>query len=581
MEINPYLDQGEAKENNPCDELPEGPERDNCAKKHTEGAQGTKMGLVWWVVWYISMVLALPSSGLSPFPKILLISFDGFRHDLIDPNLVPHIHKWATEGTWYKNGVKSQYVTYTAPNHLSIASGLYEESHGIVSNYFYDPDTNRKFDYFNMTKKPDIVNASMDTSWFNADPIWLTNQRADKGRRSASWYWPMGEVKYPQAPHVATHAVQWTDYRNLTQWMNDCDFVLKFFTDEQTPYNFVAWYVEEPDHTLHLNGFNNGALNKKLEELDKLFEYLLKRMEAVGLKDMVNVILTSDHGHSEVLDEDHVFCISDHINMTSGFEAGDHMIYPKDEEHAIEIFNNLTKAAESGKYKVKITWKKDFPDKFHYRNNNRIGRILLEAEIGSALSFNCKQKVLEETYGRNGKVKFNSSTHGMDPNEPDMHGILVMNGPAFEKSIQIQEIPENIDLYEFMCEILKVKPSPNNGTRQSVVFDALLSQKEKMAKSFGKKDEVVDETDLTKQGQNKPKQIHPYLDVVTNSMSFLFILAPAMLIVTLFLCYGCRHTVCKVNDVSSNFLKSYFLRFLNHAIAALFMTHLEIYDIHL
>ncbi|PAV68511.1 hypothetical protein WR25_02969 [Diploscapter pachys] len=440
------------------------------------------MGLVWWVVWYIAVVLALPSFGLSPFPKILLISFDGFRHDLIDPNLVPHIHKWATEGTWYKNGVKSQYVTYTAPNHLSIASGLYEESHGIVSNYFYDPDTNRKFDYFNMTKKPDIVNASMDTSWFNADPIWLANQRhlADKDRRSASWYWPMGEVKYPQAPHVATHAVQWTDYHNLTQWMNDCDFVLKFFTDEQTPYNFVAWYVEEPDHTLHLNGFNNGALKKKLEELDKLFEYLLKRMEVMGLKDTVNVILTSDHGHSEVLDEDHVFCISDHINMTSGFEAGDHMIYPKDEEHAI------------------------------------IGRILLEAEIGSALSFNCKQKVLEETYGRNGKVKFNSSTHGMDPNESDMHGILVMNGPAFEKSIQIQEIPENIDLYGFMCEILEVKPSPNNGTRQSVVFDALLSQKEKVAKSFGKKDEVVDETDLTKQGQNKPKQVHPYLDVVTD-----------------------------------------------------------------
>lgn len=68
----------------------------------------------------------------------------------------------------------------------------------------------------------------------------------------------------------------------------------------------------------------------------------------------------------------------------------------------------------------------------------------------------------------------------MDPNESEMHGILVMNGPAFEKSIQvfflnfilfnfepfqIQEIPENIDLYEFMCEILKVKPSPNNGTR--------------------------------------------------------------------------------------------------------------------
>jgi predicted AlkP superfamily pyrophosphatase or phosphodiesterase len=45
-----------------------------------------------------------------------------------------------------KNGVKAKFIrnvfpSSTFPNHVSIASGLYPESHGIVSNNFWDPVT--------------------------------------------------------------------------------------------------------------------------------------------------------------------------------------------------------------------------------------------------------------------------------------------------------------------------------------------------------------------------------------------------------------------------------------------------------
>ena len=72
-----------------------------------------------------------------------------------------------------------QYVTYTAPNHMSIMTGLREDSHGIVSNYFYDPATKEQcvrlamfseiilssFDLFNMTYAPGAVNKSLVPHW--------------------------------------------------------------------------------------------------------------------------------------------------------------------------------------------------------------------------------------------------------------------------------------------------------------------------------------------------------------------------------------------------------------------------------
>lgn len=59
-------------------------------------------------------------------------------------------------------------------------------------------------------------------------------------------------------------------------------------------------YIAEPDHTLHTNGFFNGALKAKVTELDQLFRYFLGKLEDRHLNEQLNVILTADHGHAEV-----------------------------------------------------------------------------------------------------------------------------------------------------------------------------------------------------------------------------------------------------------------------------------------
>ncbi|VDM67733.1 unnamed protein product [Strongylus vulgaris] len=212
----------------------------------------------------------------------------------------PNIFKWAVRSSWFVNGSRSQYVTYTAPNHMSIVTGLREESHGIISNYFWDTATGN-FDYFNSTRQQGVVNASLDSSWYLGEPIWLTNEKADITRRSASFYWPNGEASFPSPPHKPYMYKQWTGFGNLSTWMSDVDNIIEMFNSRENPVNFVSWYIAEPDHTLHGNGFYNGELRKVVSKLDKLFGYFIAKLRDSGLEDHVNVILTADHGHAEVI----------------------------------------------------------------------------------------------------------------------------------------------------------------------------------------------------------------------------------------------------------------------------------------
>ena len=41
----------------------------------------------------------------------------------------------------------NQFQTKTFPNHWTMVTGLYEESHGIIANVFYDPIMNKVY-YF-------------------------------------------------------------------------------------------------------------------------------------------------------------------------------------------------------------------------------------------------------------------------------------------------------------------------------------------------------------------------------------------------------------------------------------------------
>lgn len=110
---------------------------------------------------------------------LILISLDGFRPE--------YLSRTATENNPHHNGLEfaaptlnclskhglsapfmmPSYPTITFPNHYSIVTGLYPESHGIIANQFYDPDLKAPFSIRN-------ADATDPKWWGNGEPIWTT-----------------------------------------------------------------------------------------------------------------------------------------------------------------------------------------------------------------------------------------------------------------------------------------------------------------------------------------------------------------------------------------------------------------------
>ena len=114
-----------------------------------------------------------------------LTNVDGFRHDYLGRGNTPNLDKLATTGLHTKT-MRPVFPSKTFPNHYSLVTGLYAESHGIVANVMYDPVFDAYFDI----SDPDAV---QDGRWWGGEPIWVTAEKC--GKRSGVMFWPGSEAE--------------------------------------------------------------------------------------------------------------------------------------------------------------------------------------------------------------------------------------------------------------------------------------------------------------------------------------------------------------------------------------------------
>ncbi|PNI87213.1 ENPP1 isoform 2 [Pan troglodytes] len=119
-------------------------------------------------------------------PPTLLFSLDGFRAEYLHTwgGLLPVISKLKKCGTYTKN-MRPVYPTKTFPNHYSIVTGLYPESHGIIDNKMYDPKMNASFSLKSKEK--------FNPEWYKGEPIWVTAKY--QGLKSGTFFWPGSDVE--------------------------------------------------------------------------------------------------------------------------------------------------------------------------------------------------------------------------------------------------------------------------------------------------------------------------------------------------------------------------------------------------
>ncbi|OWF51868.1 bis(5'-adenosyl)-triphosphatase enpp4-like [Mizuhopecten yessoensis] len=363
--------------------------------------------------------------------QVLLVSMDGFRYDYPEKVATPNFDRMA------RNGVRAAYVnntftTKTFPSHYSIATGLYDESHGIVGNHMYDPKYNEIFSM-----------RSHETKWWDqGEPIWITTRK--RGLRSGTLFWPGSEVEI-QGLRPNT----WYTYNESLPFDQRVDMVIDMLKKDKL--NFVTTYFHEPDRTGHLFGPESVEVRNKIVEMDTLLGTLLDKLNASGLLETVNLILTSDHGMATT-DYDNklieIYDLVDRAKINFTVDSGPIMHVVPVEGQVDTVIRKINRNPNFTAYR-----KEDIPEGWHYKNNRRIMPVFVLAKEGWTITPNKTES----------RMYPNKGNHGYDNNLMTMRPIFYAMGPNFRSGFSASPL-KSIDIYPLICELLGISPSPNNGT---------------------------------------------------------------------------------------------------------------------
>ena len=229
----------------------------------------------------------------------------------------------------------------------------------------YDPVYD---EYFTMATK--------DSKWWDGGhPMWNMVQR--HGLRSGVYYWPGSESEIRGLrPNI------WRQYNESVPFKARVDTVIEWLTtnSSEDAIDLAMLYFHEPDATGHTYGPNSQEILDKVTEMDGILGYLISKFNESGLWNTVNLIVTSDHGMTDIdpktksIDLSQIIDISA-IGIMPDYGPVTHIQAVSGRED--KLYNNLTSLQH-----VKVYKKEDIPEEWHYKNNRRILPILAVADEG-------------------------------------------------------------------------------------------------------------------------------------------------------------------------------------------------------
>jgi predicted AlkP superfamily pyrophosphatase or phosphodiesterase len=402
------------------------------------------------------------SNGTHLFaPTTILISLDGFRADFLNRDLTPALNAFIASGVSPRYMLPS-FPSVTFPNHFTLVTGLYPESHGIVGNTFWDPVSQEEFYYTDPSR-------SMQSKWWTAEPLWVTAE--DQGVRTAIHMWPGSEAHIPDIE--PTYIDKFNETEDLSRKV---DRVLRWLdlpgdqdeappsTSERRP-QLIAAYVPNVDAMGHLAGPNSTEIRATIADVDSMLTLLTEGLFARNLTEIVNMVVVSDHGMattstSRLLQLDDIIDLSlvDHID---GWPLRGLRLKNPERDVPIMYEQLLAESKKSDGFDVYTL--ETMPDRYHFTNNDRIAPLWIVPKIGWGVVERTDFDIAEaQTIG---KAFHPMGMHGYDHEHPLMRAIFVARGPAFPHQPN-SRVPvfQNIEVYNIVCDSLGVKPHPNNGT---------------------------------------------------------------------------------------------------------------------
>uniref|UniRef100_A0A4W5MVG0 Ectonucleotide pyrophosphatase/phosphodiesterase 1 n=1 Tax=Hucho hucho TaxID=62062 RepID=A0A4W5MVG0_9TELE len=375
-------------------------------------------------------------------PPLILVSMDGFRAGYLKAydSLLPVINKLRNCGTTTPY-MRPAYPTKTFPNHYTIVTGLYPESHGIVDNKMYDVTRNASFSLKGAEK--------FNAKWYQGEPVWLTAM--NNKLKSATFFWPGADVAVNgRFPDFFKMNIPFEErISTILQWLN--------LPQGERP-DFYTLYLEEPDSAGHRYGPMSSQVIEALLNVDRLLGFLMDGLKQKNLHHCVNLVLLSDHGMEEASCKKAAFVNSyqDNVDDFTVVQGPAARIRPKrvPEDFYSFDYEGLVKnlSCRIPDQPMRPYLKEHLPKRMHFANNVRIERAHLYMKPGWQAALQPKE------------IKYCSGGfHGSD------NVFKNMQVRGWEKDACIENTFSSLFSFSLcLSDLLDIPPAPNNGTHGSL-----------------------------------------------------------------------------------------------------------------
>lgn len=380
----------------------------------------------------IALFVAPATVGAAPL--VIVMSWDGMRYDYPDRAAFPGLTRMQREGLRAERLIPG-WPSSTFPGHVTLATGTWAGTHGIVDNEFLDR-TRGRYAY------------SSDASWLDAEPLWITAER--QGVHAATYFWVGSETDW----HGQHQQYRIAPFNGETPENVKVDQMLAWIDlpADQRPGLIMA-YWHGADTVGHRRGPENEAVVEQIFEQDAQLVRLLDGIDARHLWDETTVILVSDHGMTAL----HGFfdlagLLTEHGYPSRVFGGpGVAHVFLNEVSQLDGAFALL-----SAHKPLQVYRGSELPERFHLSAKDRVGDLVVVSDPSLPLAY--PEWWIRTAYAVLGPVAgIYPGSHGFDPSLPEMGAMFMMMGRGVQKGARIGTVPM-IDIAPTVARLLNIEP---------------------------------------------------------------------------------------------------------------------------
>ena len=253
-------------------------------------------------------------------------------------------------------------------------------------------------------------------------------------------------------------------------WNSQIKTTVSWLSQNADPVNFVLFNINQPGQQIRAFGPESEEAGFAVQKVDEMIANLVEQLQEKNIFDDVNIIITGCHGFTEV-STDKVFDISGLADIKD-FIGHSPVININAGKNELDTYAKLQ---QGDLEKYDLYTKNLIPDRYHYKNNDRIDEydIVLVAKEGFvfASDFWAEVKKLNKEQNRPSNLNNKYGKAGYDNTLDSMQSLIILHGPGVKTQLGPEHLKPRIDavdVFPLLSHLLELPPVKSNGSLHAV-----------------------------------------------------------------------------------------------------------------